>query len=92
MEGNTWAANAGVTCRWLTPRSLRAYEELCLTATAWQRSGAIQGFVSNPGGGWLTNDSLRTNTNSFDNNTGNGSYTWFPAGTAIGATNGAPMR
>ncbi len=86
---DTWAANAGVTCRWLTTRTPRAYEELCLTAAAWQRTGAVQGYVPNPSGGFGgINDSLQTNNPA--NNTGNGSYTSFPAGTAIGAVNGAP--
>ncbi len=82
-EFDTWAVNAGVTCR-LAGTS----QELCLTVAQWN-SFARPRIDSSAGSHWPGNPSL--GIDSSGNQAYGGSYGYFPTGTAIGATVGAAL-
>ncbi len=88
---DTRAVATGLTCR-LRHGSVGHHpvEELCLSTAQWESFGRNSrravAFAA-PGSNWPGNSSLETNAPIYQG--GGGSYGYFPAGTAIGATTGA---
>ena len=82
---DTWAANAGVTCRWEGPRRNSA-PELCLSVAQWQsfelnRSRQFANAGAGPGWG---GDSSTATVSPSAGSYGPSSYGPFPSGSAVG--------
>jgi hypothetical protein len=81
---DTWAANAGVTCRWEGPRAKGApqRQELCLTVAQWQRVDANRSQrVAGSGSDWGGNGGGSGSGSPYAS-----SFGAFPAGSAVGGT------
>ena len=82
---DTWAANAGVTCRWEghRPQGARQRAELCLSVAQWQvfeASRSRPAPSASAGSGWGGGVPPASSPPYAS------SYGYFPAGSAIGGT------